>query len=125
MTHALIVDDNTQNLKLFNLLLTRQGIAVTSIDDPRRLEDVFPTHEQFDIVIVDIKMPMLNGYEVREVLRRHLEDVPIIACTVHHHEIGTAKSMGFDGFIAKPLDVTKFPKQVARILKGEPVWDSA
>ncbi|PJF26932.1 MAG: hypothetical protein CUN53_05945 [Phototrophicales bacterium] len=58
-------------------------------------------------------------------LRRHIADAPIIACTVHNHEIALAKRMGFDGFIAKPLDVTRFSKQIERILKGEPVWDSA
>jgi CheY-like chemotaxis protein len=53
------------------------------------------------------------------------QSVPVVAYTVHVSEINTAQDMGFDGFLAKPLDSDRFPGQLNRILNGEPVWEMA
>jgi two-component system cell cycle response regulator DivK len=71
-------------------------------------------------------MPGLNGYDVLAQLRTDMlfQTVPVVAYTVHVSEINAAHEKGFDSFIGKPLDPDRFPDQLARILRGEPVWET-
>lgn len=52
-----------------------------------------------------------------------LDDVPIVAYSVHVSEIEIARRAGFDGFLGKPLDADRFSDQLRRILSGEQVWE--
>ena len=124
MTHALIIDDNANNVAVLSALLTMEEIDHSSIDDPRKLESFLESEWQFDIVFLDLEMPGLDGYVVCEQLRSDVRfsDVPIVAYTVHINEIQVALEKGFHSFIGKPLDVDQFPEQIARILAGERIW---
>ncbi|MEP7285811.1 MAG: response regulator [Chloroflexota bacterium] len=123
-TTALIVDDNLQNLKVLAQLLTKQGVTCVEVANPTKLQNLLPTMEHVDLVFLDLEMPGLDGFGVKNMLRAELgETIPIIACTVHVSEIGVVRQMGFDGFLGKPLDNARFPEQLARILNGEAVWD--
>lgn len=121
--HALVIDDNTQNLKVLAQLLGKQGVTTTEVSVPTRLEGLLPTLPHIDVVFLDLEMPGLDGYRVKDLLRTHLGDTPIVAYTVHVSEITVVRDMGFDGFLAKPLDSVRFPNQLARILNGEQVWE--
>lgn len=121
--HALVIDDNTQNLRVLSQLLSKQGVSCTEVTNPTKLQSLLPTLSPVDLVFLDLEMPGLDGYAVKELLRQHLGDMPIVAYTVHVSEINVVRKMGFDGFIAKPLDSTRFPDQLARILNGEAVWE--
>ena len=66
----------------------------------------------------------MDGYEVFRLLRSTLgDDVPIVACTVHMNEISRARDLGFSGFHQQTARSERFPDQVKRILRGEPVWE--
>lgn len=125
MTHALIIDDNQQNVMVLAQLLAKQGVTSTEVLHPKHLDKVLPTLEQVDVVFLDLEMPGEHGYSVKERLREGLDGTPIIAYTVHISEINEVKQHGFDGFLGKPLDNTRFPGQFARIMKGEAVWERA
>jgi two-component system cell cycle response regulator DivK len=77
------------------------------------------------VVFLDLEMPGLDGFHVKDMLRAHFGEVLIIAYTVHISEINVAKQSGFDGFLGKPLNKARFPDQMARILRGEGVWERA
>ena len=49
--------------------------------------------------------------------------IPIITYTVHLSEIDTARKVGFDGFLGKPLDADRFPGLLKRILDGQSIWE--
>ncbi len=122
--HALIVDDNANNLEVLAALLDVQGITYTAVKDSVKVGSVLETIAKIDIVFCDLEMPQMDGYELLSALRQQLgASVPIVACTVHLREIATTREMGFDGFIGKPIDSDKFPDQVARILNGQAVWE--
>lgn len=123
MAHALIIDDNPQNVRVLAQLLAKQGASCTEITNPKHLQNVLPTLDQVDVVFLDLEMPGENGFSVKEKLRTELAGTPIIAYTVHISEINVVREHGFDGFLGKPLDNTRFPGQFARILKGESVWE--
>ena len=125
MPHALIIDDNLQNVKVLAQLLAKQGVKCTEILNPTQIVDNPVQDESIDVIFLDLEMPTIDGYQLKEMLRAYLGDVPIIAYTVHVSEMNVVRDMGFDGFLGKPLDTTKFPNQLARILRGESVWERA
>ena len=125
MSHALVIDDNAQNVKVLVQLLSKQGVSCTEVSDPRKLANMLSSLGNVDVVFLDLEMPGLDGYKVKDLLRQHLGGTPIIAYTVHVSEINVVQQMGFDGFLGKPLDNAKFPDQLARILNGEAVWERA
>ena len=122
MTRALVVDDNPQNLKVMIQMLSKQGVTCDEYLNPLKLTDNLPALEPVDVVFLDLEMPGMDGYVVKDMLREHLGDVPIIAYTVHVSEMNVVRRLGFDGFLAKPLNNERFPAQLARILRGEAVW---
>jgi CheY-like chemotaxis protein len=124
-SHALVIDDNQQNRRVLAQLLSKQGVRCTEVSDPRKLASLLPTLDSVDVVFLDLEMPGLDGYKAKDLLRSNLAATPIIAYTVHVSEINVVKQLGFDGFLGKPLDNARFPDQLARILRGEPVWERA
>lgn len=123
MKHALVVDDNNQNLRVLAQMLSKQGVSCTEVSDPRKLTDILPGLGSVDVVFLDLEMPGLDGYKAKDLVRTYLDQTPIIAYTVHISEINVVKQLGFDGFLGKPLDDARFPDQLARILNGEAVWE--
>lgn len=123
--HALVIDDNTQNLRVLAQLLAKQGVKCTELSNPVKLLEILTKLEPVDLVFLDLEMPALDGYKVKDLLRLSLGDVPIIAYTVHVSEMNVVRQQGFDGFLGKPLDHARFPDQLARILRNEPVWERA
>jgi CheY-like chemotaxis protein len=120
---ALVIDDNAQGLKVIAGMLAKQGVQSVEVNDPTRLAALLPTLDPINVVFLDLEMPGLDGYAVKDLLRTHLGAVPIIAYTVHISEMHVVRQLGFDGFIGKPLDHARFPDQLARILRREPVWE--
>lgn len=122
---ALVIDDNPQGLKVLAQMLLKQGVESVEVRDPTTLADLLPTLGEIDVVFLDLEMPGLDGYAVKELIRSQLGELPIIAYTVHISEMHVVRQLGFDGFIGKPLDHVRFPEQLARILRHESVWDRA
>lgn len=123
--HALIIDDDAYNIYVMERLLDKENISYTAIRDLSGLVQLLQEEKTINIVFLDLEMPNKDGYEVIKILKKYLNpQIPIIACTVHTAEVNRARKIGFSGFIAKPLDLDRFPDQVERILKGETVWEA-
>lgn len=122
-TNALVIDDNRQNLRVLSQLLTRNQVHCVEVLDPLTLNETLSQVDRVDVVFLDLEMPGLDGFSVKNLLRQQLGSVPIIAYTVHVSEIDVVRQQGFDGFLGKPLDSARFPQQLARILSGEAVWE--
>jgi CheY-like chemotaxis protein len=124
MTHALIIDDNADNVGILEEMLTMEGIAFTSLHDPAKLEAKIKGQAGYDVVFLDLEMPNVDGYEMFRRLKAdaRFQNVPIVAYTVHVSEINEIRKLGFHSFLGKPLDADAFPRQLQRILKGERVW---
>lgn len=84
--------------------------------------DSFP---HIDLILLDIGLPHEDGYEVLKELREteRFKETLIVAVTGHREELSRAKAAGFDGFLCKPLEADRFPRQLSRILKREAVWE--
>lgn len=126
---VLIVEDNVRNYALLARLLSFMGVKQTEWrrsgwQVPEFAQNAMP---QVDLILLDIHLPDEDGYEVLSRLREeeHFRETRIVAVTadVTNTNLARAQSAGFDGFLAKPIDVDHFPDQIRRILEGEVVWD--
>lgn len=127
--HVLIVEDNVRNYALVARLLSFMGVKQTEWKRSgwHVLEFAHDTMPKVDLILLDIHLPEEDGYEVLNRLREdeHFSSTRIVAVTadVTSANLSRAQSAGFDGFLAKPIDVDLFPDQIRRVLEGEPVWD--
>jgi signal transduction histidine kinase len=116
MARILHIEDDPRNRLLVRKLLTGEGHEV--IDAADGLEGVRAAIAQRpDLVLVDMNIPGLDGYEVTLRLRTEgsLTKVPIVAITAEGDR-DTSFAVGCDGFIQKPIDARQFAKQVASYL---------
>jgi two-component system cell cycle response regulator DivK len=126
---VLIVEDNVRNYALLARLLSFMGVQQTEWKRSgwRVLEFAQDTMPNVDLVLLDIHLPEEDGYEVLAHIRQdeHFKTTRVVAVTadVSNANLTRAKAAGFDGFLAKPINVDLFPDQIRRILNGEPVWD--
>lgn len=118
MARILHIEDDANNRLLVRKLLEASGHDV--IDTESGVEGVRLAESQRpDLVLVDINIPDLDGYEVTLRLRgiQDLVGVPIVAITAEGDR-ETTLAVGADGFIEKPIDARAFPDQVGRFLGG-------
>jgi len=125
---VLIVEDNLQNLLLISRLLDRLGVRLSEWKSSGwEIMQVAKTMPHVDLVLLDLNLPLENGYEVLARLRNdpHFAAARIVAVTgdADKASMQRAKAAGFDGFLGKPIVVSKFPTQITDILAGKPVWD--
>lgn len=116
MATILHIEDDPQSLLLVRKLLTAVGHRV--IETSSGLEGARIAAEQRpDLVLLDINVPDLDGYEVALLLRGRLPGVPIVAITAEGDR-AQSLAVGCDGYLAKPIDVRQFPRQIAAYLAG-------
>jgi two-component system cell cycle response regulator DivK len=122
--HALIIDDDADNVEVLSELLQDENVTCTATQDPRNLETALAQMERVDVIFLDLEMPGIDGYEMLQILKNDLDvSAPVVAYTVHLSEAVAARRMGFDSFLGKPLDGSRFSDQLRRILDGETVWE--
>lgn len=122
---ALIIDDNLMNLETLALLVKKEGITPVTVQYVRDIPDVIERARDVSVVFLDIEFPNDSGFDILSELKSYqqLQDVPVVAYTVHTSEINEVREAGFDGCIGKPLSLEGFPDQLRRILQGEAVWE--
>ncbi len=117
-SRVLHIEDDPSNRLLVRKLLAAEGLEV--VDAADGLEGVrLAIAMRPDLILVDINLPGLDGYEVTLRLRAEavLAEVPIIAITAEGDR-DTSMAVGCTGFLLKPLDARKFPAQVMQYLGG-------
>jgi CheY-like chemotaxis protein len=116
---ALVIEDNEQNLYLMQFLLTRHGfdvdLARTGSDGVARAQANEP-----DIILLDIQLPEMNGYEVARAIRKDhaLLAVPIVAVTSYAMpgDREQVLAAGCTGYIEKPINPDTFVRQLEAFL---------
>ncbi|MHB8625443.1 MAG: response regulator [Aggregatilineales bacterium] len=123
--HALIIDDDPNNVEVLSMMLSREGITSTTLHSPRGLAEILRVLAHFDLVFVDLEFPDGDGYTVLSELKadQRFMNVPIVAYTVHISSIDKARRAGFHSFLGKPLNSRYFSGQIKRILNHQAVWE--
>ncbi len=107
--HILIAEDNSVNRALVTHLLTRDNYTVAVVENGRQALDALETPGQFDLVLMDVRMPELNGLEatvaVREAEAATGAHIPILALTADASQEGRERCLGagMDDYISKPV----------------------
>ena len=112
---VLYIEDNPDNRKLVTRLLMAYDFGIQTAEDGQQgLEAA--VHLQPSLILLDISMPGMDGYETIQHLRQlpHLDQVPIIALTANVMKEDKRKSReaGFNGFIQKPINIDTFIEQI-------------
>ncbi|CAN7547332.1 ATP-binding protein [Phenylobacterium sp. LjRoot225] len=117
----LVAEDNPNNQLVLSALLEPFGVALTLTDDGAAAVEAFAAGG-FDVVLMDVQMPRMNGMqaaaEIRRIERdRGLARVPIVALTanVMNHQVQEYLAAGMDSFIAKPIQLTELLAALASL----------
>ena len=115
----LLIEDNEQNRYLVNFLLTNHGYTVTEAPDgPRGIR--LAAEGTFDLVLLDIQLPEMDGYAVAEALRTNpsTADIPIVAVTSYAMVGDREKALasGCKGYIEKPINPVTFVSQIEQYM---------
>ncbi len=121
----LLVEDNELNMEIAKFPLEEEGAFVTEAWNGREALDIFEhsSEDDFDIILMDVMMPVMDGYEatrnIRESGKPNAKTIPIIAMTANAfvEDRAAALTAGMNEHIAKPLDVKKVMKTIARLVK--------
>jgi two-component system cell cycle response regulator DivK len=119
MKKILIVEDNELNMKLFFDILKYQNY------NPQKATDGLQAYEKiksetYDLIILDIQLPKLDGFSLLEKLKKENIDIPPViiasACAMDSDK-AQAKKFGIENYITKPIDINNFVKTVKNILE--------
>ncbi|MEA1934886.1 MAG: response regulator [Thermodesulfobacteriota bacterium] len=116
----LVVEDNQDNRELLIKILKVKGFRlIEAVDGEDALQKV--SAERPDLILMDISIPKIDGYEVTRRLKNQpdFQDIPVIALTAHAMKGDREKALkaGCDGYITKPINIRELPNQVIDFLK--------
>lgn len=110
--HVLVIDDIADNIFLVQFVLEAKGYKVSTANSGEAALNLLETARfKPDLIILDLMMPGMNGYEVINCLRKHHELAHIcVFLMTANTEVSyeKAKEAGADGILYKPLDIEKF-----------------
>lgn len=111
---VLIVDDNKLNLKLLQGMLSRYKIQTYITLNGKESLEVLKENNEIDIVLMDIQMPVMDGYEAVEIIKSSERDIPVIAqtaLTMNNDKLACLNA-GFDDYLPKPIKLSDLIKKI-------------
>lgn len=119
---VLIVEDNQDNRELVVKVLKRSGYLTVEAEDGEQAIDK-AISEKPDLILLDISLPKLDGYQVAAQLKgmEEFQETPIVAFTAHAMKGDREKVIvaGFEGYISKPVNIRELPEQIRSFIRGK------
>ena len=130
--HILLAEDNELNMEIAEFMLQNEGAEVTKAWNGQEAVERFRKSNpgEFDVILMDIMMPVMNGYEaaklIRSLDREDARVIPIIAMTANAftEDRMRAKEAGMDEHISKPVDVKLLVKVIHKLVENSPKENS-
>jgi CheY-like chemotaxis protein/HPt (histidine-containing phosphotransfer) domain-containing protein len=121
-TSILVVEDGVTNRKLISLILRRAGAQVTTAENGQVGLDI-ASKQAFDLILMDMQMPVMDGYLATRKLRQRGVETPIVALTAHslNGDEGRCQEAGCSGYLSKPIDSDRLLTAIAGWLGDGPV----
>lgn len=124
--HILLAEDNDLNAEIATVQLESLGVDVVRAVNGREALQLFETHPKgsFDLILMDIMMPEMNGYEatraIRSLDREDAKTIPILAMTANAFDEDVEKSQkaGMNGHLSKPIAIDTMKVMIAKNLQG-------
>lgn len=117
---VLAAEDNLINQKIITLALEKHGVSLTIVNNGQLAVNLL-TKTNFDVVLMDMQMPVMDGYEATQYIRKELKSsIPIIALTANtfSDEIEACMDAGATAHIAKPFSPASFYDDIIRIVSS-------
>ena len=113
----MVAEDNESNYKLFESMLKKHYTLIHAWNGEEAVQ-LFKEKNPH-LILMDINMPVMDGYEATREIRKLSLDVPIIAVTAFAYASDEQRAMenGFDGYMAKPISAPQLRQQIAAILQ--------
>ena len=114
----LIAEDEEINYMFIEKILEGTGATLLRATNGRQAVDIVNGDRKVDLVLMDIRMPEMDGIEAAKLIKTSKPNLPIIAQTCHESELDQTQIAGthFDGFISKPININKLIEMVDRKL---------
>ena len=113
----LVVDDCQDNLFLMQLILENQGYQVEIADSGSQALSKMNS-QRFDLILLDLMMPKMNGYEVIKYLRNNLPLIPVFLVTANKYVTKKqAIAAGANGIVYKPIDINILTSKIAKVFE--------
>ncbi|WFA08236.1 response regulator transcription factor [Tissierella sp. Yu-01] len=124
MNTILIVDDNENIRKLVDIYLKREGFNTFHAGDGEEALDVIDRHK-IDLIVLDIMMPIMDGYELTKELRDSGYIIPILMVTAKdtYPDKKQGFDLGIDDYITKPIDMEELVLRVKALLRRARIYE--
>jgi len=110
---ALIVEDDPAIRRLVEKLLQRRGVAIEAAHDGRQAIDKLEANNRFDVIVLDLMVPKVNGFEVIDYVREHHSHIPVAVVSAVSQQALTKLDLDIVKLvISKPFDVDEFTKAI-------------
>ena len=118
MFHILVVDDDKHTRMLVSAILKNENYTVTTANNGQEALDVLEK-EHVDLVVLDVMMPVMNGYEFTKLVREANSTLPILMVTAKHQPDDEKQGfiVGTDDYITKPIDEEKLLLRIKALLR--------
>ena len=115
---VLIAEDIASNYNFLRLLLKRSKIQIIWVENGKEAVNKVKENKNIDILLLDINLPILNGYEAASQIKAVRPDLPIIAQTAYALEGDKEKSIkaGCDDYVSKPIVITTLMNMMDKYL---------
>ena len=116
MNEILIVEDEENISNLINMALTQNGYRCFSVFDGEAAADIIEK-KRFDLILLDVMLPKIDGYELMEYIRDY--EIPVIFITAKSDTKDKVRGLrlGADDYIAKPFDIAELQARVETVLR--------
>ena len=115
-----IEDDETQRLSL-KRILEMDGYTVLMVADSAELTALLDKDEQFHLIIMDIGLPWINGFELAQMMKEHrdLKKIPLVflSAQAEQEDFDRARQVGAADYIKKPFDINKLKEVISQLMK--------
>ena len=116
---VLIAEDDWISSQYISTILSKWDINVIQADNGAHAVDAVRNTSDIDLILMDIRMPVMDGIEAAKIIKKLRPDIPIIAQTAYafNEEKSEILSLGFDDYLSKPLEPKTLSKMIKRYLK--------
>jgi CheY-like chemotaxis protein len=124
---VLVAEDNETNRAVVLSMLDRLGVEYAVAEDGKQALDA-ATREDFDLILMDLHMPEIDGYGATEAIRAlpgARGKVPVVACTANAFadDVARCRAAGMDGHLAKPFRLRQLAEELRKHLPGHDLSD--
>ncbi len=118
MFNILVVDDQANIRRLYEYTLEKNGYKPYTAEDGKKALSVLAA-EHIDLIILDVMMPVLNGYDFLKALRSGGSDVPVLVITARDsaEDVRRAFTLGTDDYMVKPVDEVEMLLRIKALLR--------